>query len=110
MKKDINAKPFLILIPQINILKKGDILKGAGVKGFNPLRHYLVPEMKVMSKKEAQKLLEELHTDKDHLPKIKISDPEAVALGAQPGDIIEIKRKDPTGENIYYRVVVDESE
>ena len=43
----------------------------------------------------------------DLLPKIKVSDPEAAALGAKVGDIIEVTRKDMTGTYKVYRLVVN---
>jgi DNA-directed RNA polymerase subunit H len=41
------------------------------------------------------------------LPKIYVSDPAAIAIGAKVGDIIEITRKSPVaGEIKYYRAVI----
>ena len=70
--------------------------------------HFLTPRMEIMKKEEVEKLLEELNAELHQLPKMLVSDPAAVALKAKVGDVIKIYRKDPTGEYLYYRVVVEE--
>ena len=82
-------------------------MKGAGSEKFNVMRHYLVPKMEILSKTEVAKVLKKYGVTKDRLPKMRADDPEAIALGAKPGDIIKIYRKDPTAEYVYYRVVID---
>ena len=70
--------------------------------------HELVPKHILLSKEEAEKLLNELNIYPEQLPWIKKSDPAAVAIGAKPGDIIKIIRKSSTaGEVVIYRYVVD---
>ncbi|MEM4367318.1 MAG: DNA-directed RNA polymerase subunit RpoH/Rpb5 C-terminal domain-containing protein [Candidatus Anstonellales archaeon] len=73
---------------------------------INPLEHFLTPKMKVLSKGEREEALKKLKASESQLPKMLEKDPAAKALGAKVGDIIEIKRKDPTGSYVYYRIVV----
>ena len=69
--------------------------------------HELVPKHILLSKEEAEKLLNELNIYPEQLPWIKKSDPAAVAIGAKPGDIIKIVRKSSTaGEVVIYRYVI----
>ena len=41
------------------------------------------------------------------LPKIKVTDTQAVWLNAKVGDVIKILRNDITGRSIYYRTVIE---
>ncbi len=76
---------------------------------FNIFEHFLVPKARILKEEEVKKILEKYKVTKLQLPKILSKDPMCKALGAKPGDIIEIKRKSPTaGEALYYRVVVTE--
>jgi len=68
--------------------------------------HFLVPKHEVLAKSKHEELLSSLGVDAQKLPKIKMQDPQVRLLGAKEGDIIKITRKDPTKENIYYRLVV----
>ena len=72
--------------------------------------HILVPVHELLTDAEAKKVLEELHVNKEDLPKIFASDPQAQKLGAKPGQIIKIYRKDPPfqakNKYVYYRLVV----
>jgi len=78
--------------------------KGLGKK---ILEHELVPEHRLLSIEEAVEVLRRLGVRPWELPRISLNDPVARVLGAKPGDIIEIRRKSPTGgEAVYYRVVV----
>jgi len=53
--------------------------------------------------------LEKYKVSLSDLPKIKISDPALKNLNAKPGDIVKIIRNNPwIGEEIYYRVVVED--
>ncbi len=71
--------------------------------------HELVPKARIMKPEEVEALLKKYKTTKLQLPKILSKDPMCKALGAKPGDVLEIKRNSPTaGEAIYYRVVVTE--
>lgn len=79
------------------------------VKEVQPQKHILVPEYRVLSKEEVQKVLETLDVGKEKLPKIYGSDPSLKGMEVETGDMIEIKRNSPTaGRTRYYRVVVPE--
>ena len=70
--------------------------------------HVYVPKHEIMTKKEAQKVLEEFNCKPTELPLIFVTDPAILGLGVKPGDMIKIKRKSGTaGESIYYRYVVE---
>lgn len=87
---------------------KGEANKGKG-KEYNAfvLSHGLVPKMRVLRDSEVNALFEKYNiSDSTPFPKIKASDPSAIAIGAKVGDIIEITRKDITGKYKVYRVVV----
>jgi DNA-directed RNA polymerase subunit H len=61
-----------------------------------------------MTKKEAQKVLDEFNCTPTELPLIFVTDPAILGLGVKPGDMIKITRKSGTaGESIYYRYVVE---
>ena len=71
------------------------------------LEHELVPKHRVLSPEEAEQVLKKYGTEPQKLPYIHASDPVVKALGAKPGDIIEIIRDSPTaGKAVYYRLVV----
>ncbi|MEA3343555.1 MAG: DNA-directed RNA polymerase subunit H [archaeon] len=75
----------------------------------NILSHELVPEHKILTKDESQKILSQLNVKPDRLPKILDTDPVIEIIGAKVGDIIEITRDSPTaGKTKYYRVVIPE--
>ena len=70
--------------------------------------HVYVPKHEIMTKKEAQKVLDEFNCTPTELPLIFVTDPAILGLGVKPGDMIKIKRKSGTaGESIYYRYVVE---
>lgn len=72
------------------------------------LKHKLVPDHTILSKTEAKKILKELDIHQEQLPKIKVDDPVAKAIGAKPGDILKITRKSQTaGKFVTYRLVLD---
>jgi DNA-directed RNA polymerase subunit H len=69
----------------------------------------LVPRHELLSKKEAEELMEEFHIRPHQLPYVKTSDPAAQSLGAKMGDILKITRKSATaGEVVVYRYVVND--
>ena len=79
-------------------------------KRFNILEHELVPEHIVLSKEEAEKVLEHYNIKPEKLPKILASDPVVRTINAKPGDIIKIIRKSRTAKKaVSYRVVVEET-
>ncbi|ASI99972.1 DNA-directed RNA polymerase subunit H [Thermococcus celer] len=78
-------------------------------KEFDIFAHELVPEHRILSEEETKELLRRYRIQISQLPQIKASDPAVVALGAKPGDVLEIKRKSRTaGYYYYYRLVVED--
>ena len=70
--------------------------------------HVLVPKHEIMTKPEAEQVLEKYHCKSIELPLIFVSDPAIVGLGVKPGDMIKITRKSATaGESFYYRYVIE---
>jgi DNA-directed RNA polymerase subunit H len=70
--------------------------------------HIYVPKHEIMTKKEAQKVLDEFNCKPTELPLIFVTDPAILGLGVKPGDMIRITRKSGTaGESTYYRYVVE---
>jgi len=69
-------------------------------------KHELVPKHEIVNEKEKEKLIKKYGPLK-LFPKISVNDPQVKLLGAKPGDLIKITRKDDIiGEYVYYRVVV----
>lgn len=75
---------------------------------FNILNHVLVPEHKVMSEEDAQKMMQYYNViDKSQLPDISRFDPVARVIGLRPGQICHIIRPSKTAiKTDYYRVCV----
>ena len=70
--------------------------------------HIFVPKHEIMTKKEAEEVLERYHSQATELPLIYASDPAILGLGVKPGDMIRITRKSATaGESFYYRYVIE---
>ena len=70
--------------------------------------HIDVPKHEIMTRKEAEGVLEKYHCRATDLPLIFASDPAIIAIGVKPGDMIKITRKSATaGESSYYRYVVE---
>jgi len=67
--------------------------------------HELVPDHVVLSADAKQKVLEKYRATDEQFPRILPTDPAIKGLGAKAGDLIQIKRKDVTGEYSYYRMV-----
>ncbi|MCI4433953.1 MAG: DNA-directed RNA polymerase subunit H [Thermoplasmata archaeon] len=84
------------------------------MRKINVMEHELVPEHHLISEEEEKKLLQDLGTEKESLPKIKRNDPaikmlERIYGPIRPGRVIKIIRKSPTsGKYIAYRVVTEE--
>jgi DNA-directed RNA polymerase subunit H len=81
-----------------------DVLFVVGERLVPPLE--LIPEHSVLSGSEASRVMKRFNIPIEKFPKMLESDPQAKLLGAKPGDLIAISRKDPTGRYTYYRVVV----
>ncbi len=70
--------------------------------------HIDVPKHEIMTRKEAEEVLEKYHCKSTDLPLIFVNDPAIIALGVKPGDMIKITRKSATaGQSFYYRYVVE---
>jgi len=70
--------------------------------------HAYVPKHEIMTKKEAEEVLEKFNCKPTELPLIFVNDPAIIGLGVKPGDMIKITRKSSTaGESLYYRYVVE---
>ena len=70
--------------------------------------HLDVPNHEIMTRKEAEGVLEKYHCKATDLPLIFVNDPAIIAIGVKPGDMIKITRKSATaGESSYYRYVVE---
>ena len=70
--------------------------------------HVFVPKHEILTKKEAEQVLENFNCNPTDLPFIFVNDPAILGLGVKPGDMIKISRKSGTaGESIYYRYVVE---
>ncbi len=70
--------------------------------------HDYVPKHEIMSKNEAEEVLERYHCNPTELPLILVDDPAIVGLGVKPGDMIRITRASSTaGQSTYYRYVVE---
>ena len=70
--------------------------------------HFDVPKHEIMTRKEAEEVLEKYHCKATDLPLIFVTDPAIIGIGVKPGDMIKITRKSATaGESFYYRYVVE---
>ncbi|MCD6157522.1 MAG: DNA-directed RNA polymerase subunit H [Euryarchaeota archaeon] len=75
------------------------------------LEHDYVPAHVKLSEEEVKRVLERYNIIPQQLPKILSTDPIVQIIGANPGDIIMIIRKSPTGGvSIAYRYVVQDLE
>ncbi len=79
-------------------------------KLIDVLLHDLVPRHVLLTKKEAQDLLEKYQISIIDLPQIFEKDPVAIAIGAKEGDIIKIIRDSKTTVKSinYFRYVKKE--
>jgi DNA-directed RNA polymerase subunit H (RpoH/RPB5) len=66
-----------------------------------------VPPHRILPAEEAQMVLQQLKCEKTSLPKILVTEPIMIWIGAKVGDIIEITRfSQNTKESIAYRIVI----
>ena len=80
-------------------------------KQLDILQHKLDPYHVVLTEKEKSEFLEEFKITPDQLPKILNTDPVALYIDAQPGQIVKIIRKSHTAkEAVAYRLVVQSNE
>jgi DNA-directed RNA polymerase subunit H len=76
---------------------------------FNIFKHTLVPKHEILTLEEKEELLAKYGIRPYQLPRMRASDPGAIAIGAGPGDIVRIIRESHTaGEYIGYRYVVED--
>jgi len=75
---------------------------------FNVLEHELVPPAVILTPEEVTELKTKFHIEKIlQLPEISRFDPQALAIGLRPGEVIRILRKSNTAMNYnYYRVCI----
>uniref|UniRef100_A0A7C3IX80 DNA-directed RNA polymerase subunit Rpo5 n=1 Tax=Candidatus Methanomethylicus mesodigestus TaxID=1867258 RepID=A0A7C3IX80_9CREN len=74
---------------------------------FDILEHELVPKFRILSKEEVESLRKNLGIRREDLPWMRKNDPVSIAIGAKPGDIVEITRKSQiAGQAVAYRYVV----
>ena len=70
--------------------------------------HIYVPKHEIITKTEAEGVLEKHNCKPTDLPLIFVNDPAILGLGVKPGDMIKITRKSATaGDAFYYRYVVE---
>ena len=76
-------------------------------KSFNIMDHKLVPFHEIISDDEREELFRKYKISPSDLPKILDTDPVAIFIGAEPGQIVKIIRKSHTAkEAVTYRLVV----
>ncbi|MCZ7358335.1 MAG: DNA-directed RNA polymerase subunit H [Candidatus Methanoperedens sp.] len=74
---------------------------------FAPLGHKLVPKHEIVDENELSKVLAEYDIEKEQMPKIRVSDPAAVAIKAKVGDVVQVTRDSHTaGTSLFYRLVI----
>jgi len=75
---------------------------------INVLEHEMVPHHEVLSEGDVRAVLQKYGISKEDLPKIRVDDPAAQAVGAQVGDVLKITRASPTaGTFVAYRLVIE---
>ncbi|MCX6771093.1 MAG: DNA-directed RNA polymerase subunit H [Candidatus Micrarchaeota archaeon] len=66
--------------------------------------HEIIPEHKVLSKDDAEKVLSEFRVSRLQIPKIRAKDAALAGKGAKAGQIVVIARLDGSQ---YYRLVIE---
>ena len=70
--------------------------------------HMLVPKHEIMTEEEISDEFSDVDYDFKDLPKIKVNDPVAKSIGAEPGNVLRITRQSQTaGVFVTYRIVED---
>ena len=73
---------------------------------FDIQKHMLVPKHEIMTEEEISNEFSDADYDFKYLPNIKVNDPVAKSIGAEPGNILRITRESQTaGVFITYRIV-----
>ncbi len=71
------------------------------------LEHQYNPQVEVVPREEAKRILRSLGAKAWQIPWIRASDPLARAVGAKPGDLLRLRRRSPMAEVVEaYRFVV----
>lgn len=78
------------------------------VAPFKISTHFLIPKHELLTREEAQQVLDRYHASPSQLPYVLVTDPLAKEVGAKPGDMIRISRVSETaGASTFYRYVVE---
>jgi DNA-directed RNA polymerase subunit H (RpoH/RPB5) len=85
----------------------GGILSVLKKKNLSTKDYFLNPEFRVLDEKGKKEVLAKYGVTTQDLPKILMGDPVAVDLKLKAGDVVEIRRKDPSGEYLSYRVAFE---
>ena len=80
------------------VLKKKELSK-------EKISHELVPQHILLTDEQKQAVLKKFGVGENQLPRILDTDPALRGIDANPGDLIQIKRKDLSGEYNHYRLV-----
>ena len=108
----INEEPNENLLKKLEYLYNHDglfvVMHNINRLQFNILNHHLVPDCKVLSKKEVDEFKKEYNVSNNkQLPEISRFDPQALALCVRPGDICKFNRKSINSIfSNYYRICV----
>lgn len=77
-------------------------------KQFDVLKHRFVPRHEVLPEEDAADVLERYKIRPEQLPRLLVTDPAAMAIGARPGELIKITRDSQVaGETVAYRLCVE---
>ena len=76
-------------------------------KNISTANYFLNPQFRVLDEKEKKAILVKYRIKEGNLPKILMVDPVAIELKLKDGDVVEIRRKDPPGEYLSYRVAFE---
>lgn len=79
---------------------------GSLSKKIDLTKHVLVPPFRKLTPEEVKEILEYYNISMLQLPTIISKDFMAKTAGAEPGDVIRIERRTPTGKDPYYRRVI----
>ena len=117
IKKENNPHAYIMILKEEprksiqELYQDKEFTRGIDIKWYLNKNFLLIPFKAAHSGvhsivEDENKVLNELLCDKENLPLIKVSDPNCVWLGAEPGNIIKIITNSViTGERINYRVV-----
>lgn len=66
--------------------------------------HELIPEHRLLSKEDAEKVLADFRVSRLQIPKMRAKDAALIGKGVKAGQVVEVKRLDGSQ---YYRLVVE---